>query len=569
MFMSLTAYTRLFTSLRRAAAWFVALWLGVGLASPGIAGPGALDPSFGSGGIVVTDFNGSIDDAAFAIAVQPDGKILAAGYAFSFASNYDFALVRYLPDGSLDAGFGMNGKVATDFHGSSDVAFAIALQPDGKIIAAGYALRLDGPAFDFALARYNADGSLDASFGVGGKVTTDFDRGWDQAHALLLQPDGKIVVAGEAAIGGAATDFALARYNADGSLDTSFGAAGKVTTRFAGGFDRANTIVLQADGKIVAAGSATSRATGPDFALVRYNADGSLDATFGIDGRVVTDFSAGGGIFANSDGASSAALQSDGKIVVAGASTHEPTFIDFVLARYNPDGSLDASFADGGKAELSFFGNSSIDSISGVANQPDGKIVVAGITTTATRDFALARYNADGRLDLTFGVNGKVATDLGNADNNAFAMALQPDGRIVIAGQAQPNSSSSNFALARYLNPEVITVAIDIKPGTTQNTINLGSGGNVPVAILSSDQFDATAVDPQSVRLAGASIALKGKGTPAAFTDDVNGDGRLDLVVHIETEALQLSDSDTQAVLTADTFDGRAIAGTDSVRIVR
>jgi len=133
----------------------------------------------------------------------------------------------------------------------------------------------------------------------------------------------------------------------------------------------------------------------------------------------------------------------------------------------------------------------------------------------------------------------------------------------------QPNSGSSDFALARYLNPEVITVAIDIKPGTTVNTINLGSGGNVPVAILSSDRFDATAVDPRSVRLAGAGVALKGDGTPAAFTDDVNGDGRLDLLVHVETQALQLSASDTQAVLTADTFDGRAIAGTDSVRVVR
>src|SRR6266571_3983905 len=386
-------HMKLFT-LRRAAIWFVALSLGLGFTSPVTAGPGALDPSFGSGGIVVTDFNGSIDDAAFAVAVQPDGKVLAAGYVFlSAATNYDFALARYLPDGSLDPSFGTNGKVATDFHGSTDVARAVALQPDGKIVVAGYALRLDGPAFDFALARYNADGSLDASFGV--------------------------------------------------------------------------------------------------------------------DGRVVTDFSAGGGIFANNDGASSAALQSDGKIVVAGASTHELTFQDFAMARYNPDGSLDASFGNGGKAELSFFNNADIDFISGVALQPDGKIVVAGITTTATRDFALARYDADGRLDLTFGVNGKVVTDVGNAHNNAFAVALQPDGRIVIAGQVQPNSSSSDFALARYLNPEVITVAIDIKPGTTVNTINLGSGGNVPVAILSSDRFDATAVDARSVRLAGAGVALK------------------------------------------------------------
>src|SRR6266700_6457866 len=168
-------HMKLFTPLRRAAIWFVALSLGLGFASPGSAGPGALDPSFGSGGIVVTDFNGSIDDAAFAVAVQSAGKILAAGYVFSSAAtNYDFALARYLPDGSLDPSFGTNGKVATDFHGSTDVARAIVLQPDGRIVVARRALRLDGPALDFALARYNADGSLDASFGEGGKVATDF-----------------------------------------------------------------------------------------------------------------------------------------------------------------------------------------------------------------------------------------------------------------------------------------------------------------------------------------------------------------------------------------------------------
>ncbi len=230
----------LFTPLRRAAIGFVALSLGLGFTSPSTAGPGALDPSFGSGGIVVTDFNGSIDDAAFAVAVQPDGKILAAGYVFSSAAtNYDFALARYLPDGSLDPSFGTNGQVATDFHGSTDVARAIALQPDGKIVVAGRALRLDGPFFDFALARYNTDGSLDASFGVGGKITTDFDGngGADLAFALALQPDGKIVAAGSTSNIGV-SGFALARYNADGSLDAGFGTAGKVATRFAGGFDR-------------------------------------------------------------------------------------------------------------------------------------------------------------------------------------------------------------------------------------------------------------------------------------------------------------------------------------------
>jgi uncharacterized delta-60 repeat protein len=556
----LSAFTRC------AKAWLASLLLGATFVAPARAGPGALDPGFGAGGLVTTDFAGSLD-AANAVAVQADGKIVAAGFAFTGGTNFDFALARYNPDGSPDAGFGTNGRVTTDFFGSTDVARAIALQPDGKIVVAGEAQRLDASGFDFALARYNADGSLDASFGAGGKVTTGFGSSFDNAHALALQPDGRIVVAGETIAVGTSNDFALARYNADGSLDASFGVSGKVTTDFAGRADSAAGVVLQPDGRIVVTGFASGAATGTDVALARYNGDGSLDTTFGTGGLVTTDFS-GGTVPLNNDGAASVALQPDGKIVVAGFTTRELTFVDFALARYNADGSLDAGFGQGGTAVLSFLGNGDVDAASGLAIQADGKIVVGGTTATATQDFGLARYDADGRLDLTFGINGKVTTDVSGAPNSAFALALQPDGRIVLAGQVQPSDSNSDFALARYLNPPVITVAIDIKPGASPNTINLGSGGNVPVAILSSERFDAAAVDPLTVRLAGAAVALKGKGTPSAILQDVNGDGLADLVVHVDTEALQLSATDIIAVLTATTFDGRAIAGTDSVRIV-
>ncbi len=247
---------------------------------------------------MTTDFGGT--DIANAVVLQSDGKIVAVGQDSS-----DFALARYNADGSLDSSFGTGGKVTTDF-GGSDAALAAVLQPDGKIVAVGTS------AADFALARYNTDGSLDTSFGTGGKVTTDFG-GTDQAWAAVLQPDGKIVAAGLAS-----ADFALARYNTNGSLDTSFGTGGKVTTSFEGS-DQARAVVLQPDGKIVAVGWDN----GVEFALARYNTDGLLDSSFGTGGKVTTDF---GG----SDAALAAVLQSDGKIVAVGFANTT----DFALARY-------------------------------------------------------------------------------------------------------------------------------------------------------------------------------------------------------------------------------------------
>src|SRR5437870_4521249 len=266
-------------------------------------------------------------------------------------------------------------------------------------------------------------GDLDATFGTGGRVLTDFGGGAG-ARALALQADGRIVVAGRSRVA-VGDDFALARYNPNGSLDSSFGSGGRVLTDF-GLDDEARAVVLQADGKIVVAGGFG----GAFFALARYNADGTLDPSFGSEGRVFTNF---GG----RDGARALALQADGKIVATGfASSDFGTRRRFALARYNPDGSLDrqvvTSFADR-------------DEASALALQSARKIVVAGFSEAGGRhDFALARYNPDGTLDLTFGTGGKVTTDFGGFDD-AFALALQTDGKIVVAG-----SDGSDFALARY-----------------------------------------------------------------------------------------------------------------------
>jgi uncharacterized delta-60 repeat protein len=348
---------------------------------------GTLDTSFGTGGKVTTafDFPGNFD-RVFTVVPQPDGKFVAVGSTVMnpFAN---FALARFNANGTLDASFGTGGIVTTGF-GVSAEATSAAVQADGKIVAAGFA-NLDG-AHDFALVRYNSNGTLDASFGTGGKVTTAFlSQGFSeaQANSVAVQPDGRIVAAGNAMVGGA-FDFALARYNSNGTLDASFGTGGRVTTDFAGANDQAESVAVQPDGRIIAAGAAGLFINrGFDFALARYNSNGTLDTSFGTSGKVTTDFAGANDVPSEP---SAIALQGDGKIVVVGQ-TFVGGFSDFALVCFNSNGTLDASFGTGGKVTTNF---ASADDVPfSVAVQPDGNIVVAGGATINGRaDFALARY---------------------------------------------------------------------------------------------------------------------------------------------------------------------------------
>jgi uncharacterized delta-60 repeat protein len=342
--------------------------------------------------------------------------------------------------GALDPTFGTGGKVTTAFGSGNDGAGALALQPDGKLVAAGNGS--NGSNDDFALARYNPNGSLDTSFNGTGKVTTAFGSGDDDAYALALQPDGKLVAAGQSTSG--STDaFALARYNQDGSLDTSFNGTGKVTTAIGSDEDSANALALQPDGKLVAAGYSYNGSQYL-FALVRYNPDGSLDTSFNGTGKVTT------AIGSDDDGISALALQPDGKLVAAGY-TWNASYADFALARYNPDGSLDTSFNGTGKVTTVF--SSRTDEINALGLQPDGKLVAAGYTWNGSNDddFALARYNPNGSLDTSFNGTGKVTTAFGPGREVARALALQPDGKLVTAGYSW-SGSNYDFALARH-NP--------------------------------------------------------------------------------------------------------------------
>src|SRR5439155_1723132 len=228
------------------------------------ANTGDPDPAFGTGGQVVTPIFSGYDTAS-ALVLQPDGKLVAAGHAYN-ASNTVFALVRYNTDGSLDGNFGAGGKVTTSIGSIDDEVFALALQPDGKLVVAGYTSSASNTGF--ALARYNADGSLDTGFGTGGKVTTAIGSVDDEAFALVLQPDGKLVAAGYTN-DGSNEDFALARYRADGTLDGSFRTGGTVVTPIAGTYGEADALVLEPDGKLAAAGYAYNGSDN-DFALTRY-----------------------------------------------------------------------------------------------------------------------------------------------------------------------------------------------------------------------------------------------------------------------------------------------------------
>jgi uncharacterized delta-60 repeat protein len=383
-----------------------------------------LDLGFGTEGRVITDLSGRYEEVR-ALAIQPDGQIVAAGVTGT-GSTQDFALARYNTGGALDANFGTAGAVATDFAGGSDAAWAVAIQPDGKIVAAGVA---DG---DFALARYHADGSLDLRFGIGGKITVDLG-GDDKVNALAFQPDGKIVTVGVADT----IDFALARWNADGTLDATFANQGSVRTGFSSSSGSAFAVTVQLDGMIVAAGYAGAF-PGRQFALVRYNVDGSPDASFGAAGKVTSAFS-------KSAEAHFLAVQPDGKIIVQGF-VDNGSSRDAVSARYNADGSLDSSFGIDGLVVTDFGGR---NFASAVTMQLDGRVVVAGFDDFPPYyDFALARYEADGQIDVTFGRDGRILTEFGG-NSWINALAIQADGKIVAAGYVR-SPSGADFVLVRY-----------------------------------------------------------------------------------------------------------------------
>ena len=445
----------------------VSVWIALALiavsvpmrSSPAEAAPGDLDRSFRDDGTLVTNitpWNENVGD----MAIQLNGRIVVVGRASTRQGYGRFAVIRYRPDGALDRSFGGDGIVTTDLTAREDAATGVAIQPDGKIVVVGIATGARGRA-RFAVVRYERNGALDGTFGDDGAMTVRVAAGGnDDASDVAIGPDGKIVVVGTTS---ALREIAVARIDPTGGLDPTFDGDGKVTWAPGDGFAYGSAVALQPDGRIVVAGQSWTESAFDGIVVLRYEPEGTLDEAFGTDGVATAEFTAGtdGG----GDGAGGVALQPDGKIVVAGDAGGPAEYTSrFGLARFGDDGALDATFGGDGTVRTNF--TKLDDSARNLAIQPDGKIVavgVAGFGWDSLSTFALARYEADGSLDDTFGDGGKLRTPFGGAGPGglidilgarAAAVELQPDGRIVVAGEvdrANVDRLDGRFAVARYL----------------------------------------------------------------------------------------------------------------------
>jgi uncharacterized delta-60 repeat protein len=391
---------------------------------PGLTG--TLDTLFGTNGVATYDSGGA--DLGNGVAPQADGKALVAGYRWNGTDN-DIVLLRFNTDGSLDTPYALNG-VATFDSGLDDRGWAVALQSDGKALVAGWTV--NGTNSDIVLLRFNADGSLDTPFGTTGVAVYD-SGGDDWGQGVILQTDGKALVAGYR-WNGTDSDIALLRFNTDGSLDTAFGSSGVAV--YDGGWDDiGRAVVLQPDGMALVAGD-TWNGTDFDVLLLRFQANGSLDTTFGSNGAAV---------YAGSwdDRGKAVALQADGKALVTGYSANR----DIALLRFNANGSLDTTFAAAGIALYN--GGGVLEMGNALVLQADGKALVAGYSMTGT-DMALVllRFNTDGTFDTTFGTNCAATYD-GGVSDYGNAVVLQSDGKALVAGDSL-NGTDLDIVLLRF-----------------------------------------------------------------------------------------------------------------------
>lgn len=450
---------------------------------------GILDPGFGYNG-TVTAFGCGYDDEAQAIAIQPDGKILVAGYTDCAGG---IGVIRLNTNGTFDGSFGSGGEVLTQFADWT-TASDIILQPDGKILLAGTSFSYSRS--HFTLVRYNPDGSLDLSFGNGGIVLTPVTS-FSETGAIQVQPDGRIVFAGTLRRSSGSTDFILIRYESSGALDASFGSGGMVRTDFYDGDDAGRAVVLLTDANILAAGSA-EKDHQIDFAAARYDPNGILDTSYGTHGKVTVGFFGPG-----SELLSAVAVDSEGSILAAGSDTDGP-----LLARFLPNGGLDPTFGQGGISSTWMDGEAGV---SGMAQTSDGKIVVVGNTYNGP---FLARYDTGGSLDPTFGSQGIV--QMHDTGIELVAMAIGSDGRIAVAGTAHV--------------PDYAFVASRFKSDGSADT-SFGNGGSVTTTIV-----PGTSQWPYGVAVqADGKIVLVGyEGDYGGAGDEIaliryNTDGTLDM----------------------------------------
>lgn len=414
---------------------------------------GSLDTAFDGDGVRVDDFGLTVSRARD-VAVQADGGIVAAGYS-RHGGNHGFTAVRFLPDGTLDASFDGDGRLELDFGSSENEVAAVLVEPDGRIVLGGYGVPTNSSTFatEFLLTRRMPDGSADPTFGTNGVVfAKQFVR--SKATALLRQPDGKLVAAGWVADSYDGY-FAAARFEEDGRIDTTFGPNGNGFWWTWNSFIYEPAAALQPDGCIILAGDKAGQFPYQDVYLVRLTPDGLKDPTFGTNGNVSTSIGSGSAV------ARGVAVRPDGRIVVAGWAEEGAITKAFVM-RYLPDGTVDPSFGAGGHVLVDLGDPSSDGAAMALELQSDGAIVIAGDGAQGgNTNFAIARLTPDGAVDTSFGSAGQTVFDFpGGGEDKAVALALDAQGNAILAG-----SSLGNFAVARILNGPDASAVPETSPG--------------------------------------------------------------------------------------------------------
>ncbi len=407
------------------------------LGGAAIAAPGQLDPKFGANGIVIDTLASS--STGLAAELQMDGKLIVVG-ACATGNAVNFCAARYLPSGLPDIDFGANGHVITAVGDSFAQAFAVAVQTDGRIVVAGLC---SNGGFGFCLIRYDSTGSLDSSFGMGGIVLPTPDGTSNWVKSVRVQDDGRIVAAGQCASPQQSTpivaELCVVRYLANGVLDTSFGQSGRAVLNRGQPSD-ANAIIVQTDGKIVAAGRCSGVGLN-NFCVARFDVNGVPDTFFGTGGVTVTAMTSQA-----FEAALAVALTRTGRII-AGGYCLVKNQLAFCLARYLMNGQLDPDFGSMGKV---FTPIGVAGGARALSMQGDGKVLAVGdcSPTAQTFDYCAARYTAEGVLDASF-AGGPITVPIGAGEDRGRAVVIQPDGKFVVVGYCV-TGGANRFCLARF-----------------------------------------------------------------------------------------------------------------------
>lgn len=487
---------------------------------------GSLDITFGNNGIASIDFATNHDDRGQCVLVQPDGRILMAGGSHQ-GNGVRFAISRLMPNGTLDNTFGTSGRATAQLGNPpnlDDIIYALALQPDGKILAAGRSF-ITGAGYRAVVLRFNANGTIDNTFGTNGIRFDDIAAGNEDCYyGVAVQADGKIV-AGGLAKSSSDFDVVVARYNANGTIDATYGTNGFAILDIGGVDNRGSAMLMQPDGKVVVAGVHGNPSVDSDFLLARFTTAGAPDATFGTNGTVISAFSA------STDWAYSIAQQPDGKLIVGGLVT-SGVAANVGVARYLANGTLDNTFDGDGLATNAF---SAACYARSVAVLPDGRIVAGGNSLLA---MLVVMFNADGTPDLNFSTD---AADSPVLSGNAFghSVAVQPDYKVLVAGQAVQAGAQNNFMVLRYHTGVNISVeeinglatALQALPNPASEMVELryalASGDRIAINLFDAQGRVADTPINGAFQAAGdqrVQVALGDAIAPGAYTITIAGE---------------------------------------------